>query len=108
MDATISGKRISCLVPLVHNRSGVFGAKPLFLASMSCVKVFRSKFKGISFQEVYIFAAVKVSCVLTTCHYFDNPEVVIFDACGLQCQFYYLQLLLGFEHFQYVCLSTVA
>jgi len=43
-------KRIRYLVPLAHNGSGVFGAKRLFLASMSCVKVFGSKFKAMSFQ----------------------------------------------------------
>jgi len=39
-------KRISCLAPLAHNRSGVFGANWPFLAPMSCVKVFRSTFKA--------------------------------------------------------------
>jgi len=47
------GKRIRCLVPLTHNGSGVFGAKRLFLASMSCVKVFRRKFKAMSFQGLH-------------------------------------------------------
>jgi len=46
-------KRITCLVPLAHNRSGVFAAKRLFLASMSCVKVFRSTFRAMSFQDVH-------------------------------------------------------
>jgi len=46
-------KRIRCLVPLPHNGSGVFGAKRLFLASMSCVKVFRSRFKAMSFQGLH-------------------------------------------------------
>jgi len=46
-------KRIRYLVPLVHNGSGVFGAKRLFLASMSCVKVFRSTFKAMSFQGLH-------------------------------------------------------
>jgi len=46
-------KRIRCLVPLMHNRSGVFGAKRFFMASMSCVKVFRSTFKAISFQDLH-------------------------------------------------------
>jgi len=44
-------KRIRCLVSLVHNRPVVFGAKRLFLASISCVKAFRSKFKAMSFQD---------------------------------------------------------
>ena len=43
-------KRIRCLVPLAHNGSGVFGAKRLFLASMSCVKVFRSTFRAMGFR----------------------------------------------------------
>jgi len=47
-------KRIRCLVPLAHNRSGVFGAaKRTFLASMSCVKVFRSTFRAMSFQDLH-------------------------------------------------------
>jgi len=46
-------KRIRCLVPLAHNGSGVFGAKRPFLASTSCVKVFRSTFKAISFQDLH-------------------------------------------------------
>ena len=46
-------KRIRCLVPLAHNESGVFGAKRLFLASMSCVKVFRSTFRAMSFQDLH-------------------------------------------------------
>jgi len=52
LNATISSKRIRCLVPLAHNGSGVFGEKRLFLASMSCVKVFRSTFKPVSFQDL--------------------------------------------------------
>jgi len=43
-------KWMRCLVPLPHNGSGVFGAKRLFLAFMSCVKVFRSTFRAMSFQ----------------------------------------------------------
>jgi len=46
-------KRIRCLVPLAHSRSGVFGAKRLFLASKSCVKDFRSTFMAMSFQELH-------------------------------------------------------
>jgi len=46
-------KRIRCLVPLAHNGSGVLGAKRLFLASMNCVKVFRSKFNAMSFQRLH-------------------------------------------------------
>jgi len=46
-------KRIRCLVPLAHNGSGVFGAKRLFLASMSCVKDFRSRFRAMSFQDLH-------------------------------------------------------
>ena len=38
---------------LLHNESGVFGAKRFFLESTSCVKVFRSKFKAVSFQGLY-------------------------------------------------------
>jgi len=45
-------KRIMCLVPLAHNRSGVFGAKRLFMACMSCVKAFRSTFRYMSFQDL--------------------------------------------------------
>ena len=46
-------KRIKCLVPLAHNGSAVFGAKRLFLASMSCVKVFRSTFRAITLQVLH-------------------------------------------------------
>jgi len=46
-------KRIRCLVPLAHIGSGVFGAKRLFLASMSCVKVFRSTFRAMRFQDLH-------------------------------------------------------
>ena len=46
-------KRIRCLVPLAHNGSGVFVAKRLFLASMSCVKSFRSTFRAMSFQDLH-------------------------------------------------------
>jgi len=46
-------KRIRCLVSLAHNGSGVFGAKRLFLASMSYVKVFRSTYKAMSFQHLH-------------------------------------------------------
>jgi len=43
-------KRVRCLVSLAHNGSGVFGAKRLLLASMNCMKVFRSTFKAMPFQ----------------------------------------------------------
>jgi len=46
-------KRIRCLVPLAYNGSGVFGAKRLFLASMSCVKAFRRTFRAMSFQDLH-------------------------------------------------------
>jgi len=46
-------KRIRCFVSLAHNRSGVFGAKRLFLASTSFVKVFRSMIKAMSLQGLY-------------------------------------------------------
>jgi len=46
-------KRVRCFVPLAHNGSGVFGAKRLFLPSMSCVKVFRSTFRAMSFQDFH-------------------------------------------------------
>ena len=46
-------KHIGCLVPLARNGSGVFGAKRLFLASMTCVKVCRSTFKAMSFQGLH-------------------------------------------------------
>jgi len=46
-------KRNRCRVSLLHNESGVFGAKRFFLESTSCVKVFRSKFKAVSFQGLY-------------------------------------------------------
>jgi len=46
-------KRVRCLVSLAHGGSGVFGAKRLFLASMTCVKVFRSTFKAMSFQSLH-------------------------------------------------------
>jgi len=46
-------KRVSYLVSLAHNGSGVFGAKRFFLASMSCAKVFTSTFKAMSFQGLH-------------------------------------------------------
>jgi len=46
-------KHVRCLVPLGRNGSGVFGAKRLFLASMTCSKVCRSTFKAISFQGLH-------------------------------------------------------
>ena len=52
-NATISGKtdQVSCV--LVHNVSSVFGAKRLFLACTSFVKVFRSKSKALNFQDLH-------------------------------------------------------
>jgi len=44
---------VRCLVTLAHNGSGVFGAKWLFVASMNCVKVFRSTFTVMSFQDLH-------------------------------------------------------
>jgi len=49
----IRANQIRCLVPLAHTGSGLFGAKRLFLASMSCVKVFRSTFRAMSFQDLH-------------------------------------------------------
>jgi len=49
----LRAKRVRCLVPLAHNGSGVFGAMRLFLASTSCVKVFRSTFKAMSIQGLH-------------------------------------------------------
>jgi len=46
-------KHIRCLVSLAHNGSGVFGAKRLCLASTSCVKVIKSKFKAMSFHGLH-------------------------------------------------------
>jgi len=46
-------KRIRCLVSLAHNGSGMSAAKRPFLASTSCVKVFRSKFKAMSFHGLH-------------------------------------------------------
>jgi len=46
-------KRIRCLVSLAHNGSGVFGAKRLFLAYTSFVKIFRNKFKAMRFQGLH-------------------------------------------------------
>jgi len=57
-------KRVRCLVHLAHNGSGVFGAKRLFLASMSCVKALRNTFKAMSFQDLHWlqkFGSCKVS-----------------------------------------------
>jgi len=53
LNATISGK--TSQVSLAHNGfgSGVFGAMRLFLASTSCVKVFRSTFKAVSIQGLH-------------------------------------------------------
>jgi len=46
-------KRIKRLVSFAHNESGVLGAKRLFLASTSFVKVFRSTCKTMSFQGLH-------------------------------------------------------
>ena len=46
-------KGIRCLVSLAHNGSDVSGAKRPYLASTSCVKVFRSKFKAMSFHGLH-------------------------------------------------------
>jgi len=46
-------KWIGGLVSLVYNGSVVLGAKQLFLASANCVKVFKSKFKAMSFQRFH-------------------------------------------------------
>jgi len=46
-------KRVRCLVSLVHNGSGVFGAKRLFLATINCVKIFTSTFKAMSFHDLH-------------------------------------------------------
>jgi len=58
LNATISGKTDQ--VSLAHNGSGVFGAKRLFLASTSYVKVFRSMFNATSFQGMHLVANVRV------------------------------------------------
>jgi len=54
-------KQIRCLMPLAHNGSGVFGAKRLFLTSMSCAKVFRRTFKAMSFQDLHWLQTIR-SC----------------------------------------------
>ena len=46
-------KRIKRFVSLAHNGSVVFGAKRIFLASMSCVKAFRSMCRAVSFQDLH-------------------------------------------------------
>jgi len=46
-------ERIRCYVPLVKNGSDVFGAKLLFLASTSCMKIFRATFRAVSFQDLH-------------------------------------------------------
>jgi len=46
-------KCVRCVVSLAHNGSGVFGAKRLFLAFVSCVKVSRSTFKAMSFEGLH-------------------------------------------------------
>jgi len=51
LNASISGKRDK--VSLAHNGSGVFGANRPFLASTSCVKVFRSKLKPMRFHGLH-------------------------------------------------------
>ena len=53
LNASISGKYIRCILSLAHNGSGVFGAKRPYLASTSCVKVFKCKFKAMSFHGVH-------------------------------------------------------
>jgi len=47
------GKRIKSLVALAHYGSGVFRANRPFLASTTCVKVFRSKLKPVSFHGLH-------------------------------------------------------
>jgi len=46
-------KWVRCFVSLAHYGSGVFGAKRDFLESTSCVKIFRSMFKAMSFQGLH-------------------------------------------------------
>jgi len=46
-------KHIRCLASLAYNGSGVFGAIRPYLASTSCVKVFKSKFKAMSFRGLH-------------------------------------------------------
>ena len=53
-------KGIRCLVSLPHNESGVLGAKRIFMESTSCVKVFRSMFKALSFRGLTLIAKGKV------------------------------------------------
>ena len=45
-----------------QNGSGVFGSKRLFLASTSCVKIFRSKFKAMSFRGLHWLQKISVVC----------------------------------------------
>jgi len=53
-------KRIRCLLSLAHHRSGAFAAKRLFLTSTDFVKVFRRKFKAMSFPGLVLVATVGV------------------------------------------------
>ena len=53
LNATISGKTDQVSYVFGAYRISLFGAKWLFLASMSCVKVFRSTFRAMSFQDLH-------------------------------------------------------
>jgi len=58
----------------------------------------------VSCVPVWVFAAIKVSYILTTFPYFDNLEFDIFDAGSLlSATLSRLQTLkLGFERFHYI------
>jgi len=51
--SSFRGGAICMKLSLAHNGSAVFGAKRPFLASTSCVKVFRSTFKAMSFKGLH-------------------------------------------------------
>jgi len=63
-------KKVRCLKSLAHNGSGAFGTKRLFLASVNCVKVFRSTFKAMSFQGLHLLQK------LGSCKASFGPKVV--------------------------------
>jgi len=51
--ANVKGEGIFECCHFGQNGSRVFGAKRLFLASVSCVTVFRSTFRAVSFQDLH-------------------------------------------------------
>jgi len=54
----------------------------------------------VLYGPVQVHAVVKVSCIITTCPYFDNFEFDIFDVGGPQSHFILsVTIAVAFEHF---------